>query len=104
MAHNVAVFQEGIAGRRCGLRQRCSLTLGILVIVGLWTPIAGALIAASALCDAFTHHPDRTLRSASACSEFGPRAARPWRLVRGCQAVRVEAPLAWIKRIVDPSL
>ena len=31
----------------------------ILIIIGLWTPIAGALIAASALYDGFTHHPDR---------------------------------------------
>jgi putative oxidoreductase len=58
VGHNVAVLQDGVAAG-AAVFASVLIALGILIIVGLWTPIAGALIAASALYDGFTHHPDR---------------------------------------------
>jgi uncharacterized membrane protein YphA (DoxX/SURF4 family) len=36
-----------------------SIVLGLLIIVGLWTPVTGLLIAASAFWDGATHPRDR---------------------------------------------
>lgn len=58
VGHNISVLQDGVAAY-AAVFISVSIALGILIIIGLWTPIAGALIAASALYDAFTHHPDR---------------------------------------------
>jgi uncharacterized membrane protein YphA (DoxX/SURF4 family) len=60
VVHNIAVFQEGVAAF-AAIFVAASITLGILVIIGLWTPITGALIAAGALWDGFTQHSDRTV-------------------------------------------
>jgi uncharacterized membrane protein YphA (DoxX/SURF4 family) len=35
-----------------------AIAAGVLLLAGLWTPIAGVLLAITEICSAFTHPPD----------------------------------------------
>ena len=57
VSHNVALLR-GEAPLGLALSAIFLIGLGLLVIVGLWTPVAAALIAASALLATLGHPPD----------------------------------------------
>ena len=58
LVHAVMALRAG-AQSGTGLWHGLSAGLGILLIVGLWTPIAGALVAVSSLWGAFSQAGDR---------------------------------------------
>ena len=80
MAILVQAVSELLAGVPPGavVFQVLSIGLGILLLVGLWTPVAGTLVAAEALWNAFsTGHPSRWILLATlgaALALVGPGA------------------------------
>ena len=72
------------------LFQALSISLGILVLAGLWTPVAGTLVAAEALWNVFTSgHPWRWIMLATLGRR--PGTDRAGRVVRRCTPLWLEA-------------
>jgi putative oxidoreductase len=80
MAILVQGVSELLAGPPLGaiIFQMLSIGLGILLLAGLWTPVAGTLVAAEALWHVFTtEHPSRWIMLATlgaALALIGPGA------------------------------
>jgi uncharacterized membrane protein YphA (DoxX/SURF4 family) len=63
---------------------------GLFVLFGLWTSVAGAVVALIELFIAFSHHHDPWLSVLLAQRRCRPGAAGPRKLVRGRAAFRME--------------
>jgi len=84
LVSGTALLVEGYLALRgrpslgAALLQACSMGLGVLLIVGLWTPVTGSLVALEALWNVFSaDHPWRWIMLATlgaALALIGPGA------------------------------
>jgi putative oxidoreductase len=84
LSTGIAILVQGVAGLLAGpplgaaVFQTLSIGLGVLLLAGLWTPVAGTLVAAEALWNVFsTGHPSRWILLATlgaALALIGPGA------------------------------
>ena len=64
---------------------------GLLLLAGVWTPVAGAIVAIAELWIVFSHGSDPVAEFDAGRPRRRPGAAGSRNLVGGCAAVRVEA-------------
>src|SRR5882762_8444031 len=65
------------------LFQMLSIALGLLLLAGLWTPVAGTLVAAGALWNVFTSgHPRRWIMLATLGAALAFRLRKPQELLQ----------------------
>jgi len=84
LSAGVAIVVQGVSALLAGpppgavLFQTLSIGLGLLLLAGLWTPVAGTLVAAEALWNVFSSgHPSRWIMLATlgaALALLGPGA------------------------------
>jgi len=57
LLHGVAALTEGVAAASVALHIAC-VVMGLLLVVGLWTPVVGALVATGAALHGFFNPAD----------------------------------------------